>query len=44
LDGTNFISEKITLKIVLGFMDLDYPLRTDGPPVVTDISSVERQV
>jgi len=35
-------SGKTTQKIVLGFMDLDYSLKTDGPPAVTNKSSVEK--
>ena len=43
LNGTNFEKWRDHVTIVLGFMDLDYALRTDEPLAITDKSIVEEK-
>ena len=43
LNGTNFKSWKEKVKIVLGIMDLDYAIREDRPPALTDASSSDEK-
>jgi len=43
LNGTNSEKCRDHITIVLKFMDLDYALRTDEPPVITDKSTVEEK-
>ncbi|KAL0337689.1 UNVERIFIED_CONTAM: hypothetical protein Scaly_2044000 [Sesamum calycinum] len=43
LNGSNFKSWKENLEIVLGMMDLDFALREDFPPALTDKSTSEQK-
>ncbi|KAJ9685052.1 hypothetical protein PVL29_017183 [Vitis rotundifolia] len=43
LKGTNFKKWKEHVIIVLGCMDLDYALREDRPPDLTNASTVEKR-
>jgi len=43
LNGTNFEKWRDHVTIVLRFMDLDYVLKTDEPPAITDKSSIEEK-
>jgi len=43
LNGTNFEKWHNHVTIVLEFMDLDYALRTDESPAITDKSTVEER-
>ena len=43
LNGTNFEKWRDHVTIVLRFMDLDYALRTDEPPAITDKTTVEEK-
>ncbi|XP_042954511.1 uncharacterized protein LOC122290895 [Carya illinoinensis] len=41
LDGTNFSDWKDSVQFTLGYMDLDYALRVEQPPVATDMDAQE---
>ncbi|CAH9121642.1 unnamed protein product [Cuscuta epithymum] len=43
LTGTNFASWRDAVKLTLGMMDLDYALRHDPPPALTEQSSQEQK-
>ncbi|KAK6160360.1 hypothetical protein DH2020_003741 [Rehmannia glutinosa] len=43
LDGSNFKDWKENILIILGCMDLDYALRVEQPPSLTDASSAEEK-
>ena len=43
LNGTNFEKWHDHVTNILGFMDLDYALKTDEPPAITDKSIVEEK-
>ncbi|KAK6137862.1 hypothetical protein DH2020_028390 [Rehmannia glutinosa] len=42
-NGSNFKDWKENILIILGCMDLDYALRVDQPPFLTDASSAEEK-
>jgi len=44
LNDTNFVKWRDYVTIVLEFMDLNYTLRTDEPPAITDKSSAEEKI
>ncbi|XP_020682407.1 uncharacterized protein LOC110099552 [Dendrobium catenatum] len=43
LNGSNFKKWKDHITIVLGYMDLDYAIRTERPPALTEESTIEQR-